>query len=352
MKTPEFEYVGCLHIHSSYSDGAGTIPEIAKSADKAGLDFVILNDHDYMTESLHLDEEGFYKNVLVLLGAEIGKRYHHYLAFNLKEMVSCQSAGPQEIIDRVNKQGGFGFLAHPFEKGMPLKEKSIAYTWNDLSVTDYAGVCIWNFTSRWKERVKTPIHGLFFLLFKSQLLKGPSQETLRFWDELCRKKRVAAIGGSDAHASVFKWGVLRFRPLSYEFLLNSINVHILLEKKLSEDFIKAKLEVYEALREGRSFIAHERLAPARGFRFCYVSENDSCLTMGEERPFQPGYFSIETPAHGEIRLLRNGALQKKWRGQQASYSVKEGGAYRVEVYYHRPFFGWRPWIFSNPIYLW
>jgi hypothetical protein len=150
------------------------------SAQKVGLDFIILNDHCYMTDSLHLGEEGFYGDVLVLLGLEMGRRYHHYLAYDLKEMVKGQSWAPQEVIDRVNAQQGFGFFAHPFEKGMPLKEKSIAYTWNDLSVTDYVGICIWNFTSRWKERVKTPLHGLFFLLFKSRTLKGPSQKTLSF----------------------------------------------------------------------------------------------------------------------------------------------------------------------------
>jgi hypothetical protein len=351
-KIPNFEYVGCLHIHSRYSDGSGTVPEIARFAKVAALDFIILNDHNYMTDSLHLDEEGFYENLLVLLGLELGKRYHHYLAFDLKEMISGQSSSPQEIIDCVNGQGGFGFLAHPFEKGMPFKEKSIAYTWNDLSVTDYAGICIWNFSSRWKERVKTAFHGLFFLLFKSQMLKGPSQKTLSFWDELCQKKRVAAIGGSDAHASVFKWGAFRFRPLSYAFLLNSITVHVLLYGKLSEDFSEAKEDIYLALKAGRLFIAHENLAPARGFRFYYTSEDDAYLTMGEERPFQPGHLTIETPLHGEIRLFRNGALQKKWRGKTASYRIEEGGVYRVEVYRYRSFFGWRPWIFSNPIYFW
>jgi hypothetical protein len=305
-----------------------------------------------MTDSLHLDEEGFYKDVLVLLGLEIGERYHHYLAYDLKEMVKGQSLGPQEVIERVNDQGGFGFLAHPFEKGMPFSEKSIAYTWNDVSVKGFTGICIWNFTSRWKERIKSPIHGLFFLLFKSQMLKGPSRKTRSFWDELCLRKRVAAIGGSDAHGSTFKWGMLRFTPLSYDFLLNSINVHILLEKRLSKNFTEAKREVYTALREGRLFIAHEELAPAGNFRFYYVSKGGSYLNMGEERLFQPGTLFIETPAHSEIRLLRNGILQQTLRGRTSSFRVEERGVYRVEVYRRIFLFGWRPWIFSNPIYLW
>ena len=183
-----FEYVGNLHIHSLHSDGTGTVREISQAAKRVGLDFIILNDHDCLTDALHLDEETFYEGLLVLLGLEIGERYHHYLAYNLREMIKGQSLGPQDVIDCVDAQGGFGFLAHPFEKGMPFSEKSVAYTWNDLSVKGYTGICIWNFSSRWKERIKTAFHALFFLLFRSQTLKGPSRKTLSFWDELCSRE--------------------------------------------------------------------------------------------------------------------------------------------------------------------
>jgi hypothetical protein len=349
--TEFIEYVGNLHIHSAYSDGAGAVSEIAQSAKRIGLDFIILNDHDYMTPDLHLEEEGFYKGVLVLLGLEIGGRYHHYLAYDLKEMVRSGSLSPQEIIDLVETQGGFGFLAHPFEKGMPFYEKSVAYTWNDLSVTGFTGVCIWNYSSRWKERVKSPVHGLFFLIFKSRMLKGPSEQTLHFWDSLSRKRKIAAIGGSDAHGAVFKWHRLRFTPLSYDHLLNTINVHILLHRPLSSDLEEAKDSVYEALRKGRLFIAHENLAPARGFRFFFLGGDGTYLTMGEEGLFQPGILFIEAPAEGRIRLLRNGNMISQWRGRKVSFTIGKEGVYRVEVSRHLIFFGWRPWIFSNPVYL-
>lgn len=351
MNDHYFEYVGNLHIHSLFSDGAGTVPVIAQTAARAGLDFIILNDHDYMTDDLHLDNEGVYGEVLVLMGQEIGERYNHYLAYDLKEMVKDKALSPQDVIDRVNDQGGFGFLSHPFEKGMRFTGKSVAYTWNDLSVTGYTGLCIWNFASRWKERVKTPFHGLFFLLFKSQMLKGPSKRGLSFWDELCRKQKVVAVGGSDAHGSVFKWGPIRLKPLPYEYVLNSVNVHILLDRMLPTDFAGAKTQVYAALRKGRLFVAHDNLDPSRGFRFYYVSEGCDHLIMGQEMAFRPGTLSCEIPKQGEIRLLKDGAIQKRWRDEKASYRVEEAGVYRIEVYRHLLFFGWRPWIFSNPIYL-
>ena len=348
---PHFEYIGNLHIHSLYSDGGGNISQIARSAAKADLDFVCLNDHDYMTDSLHLEEEGFYEGVLVLIGLEIGGRYHHYLAYDLKNMIKGQGLGPQEVIDRVNEQDGFGYLAHPFEKGMPFSERSMAYTWNDLSVQGYTGICIWNYTSRWKERVKSALHGLFLLTFKSLSLKPPSQKTLAFWDDLCRHRRMVAIGGSDAHGSVFRYALINFKPLSYDHLLRTVNIHILLHDKMSEDFKQAKEQVYGAMRGGRLYIAHEKICSAKGFRFSFHADLGSALVMGEEAPFQTGDFVVSLPHSGEIRLLRDGKLEKKRRSREVTYRAQKPGAYRIEVYRYVFPFGWRPWIFSNPIYL-
>ncbi len=351
MGKHHFEYTGNVHIHTRYSDGAGTVSEIARHAGLANLDFIIINDHDYMTKILHVEDEGYHGGVLVLMSLELGKRFHHYLAFGLKEMVRGKGLVPQSVIDRVNEKGGFGFLAHPFEKGMPFREKSIAYTWNDLSVTGYTGVCIWNFSSRWKERVRTVLHGLFFLLFKTWTLKGPSRKTLSFWDKACAERRVVAIGGSDAHGALFRWGPFRFTPLSYRDGLSSINIHLLLDHPPAKDPIEAGKQVYNVMKEGRLHIAHDRLASSGGFRFFYACKGGPTLEMGEERPFQPGTVFVETPHKGEIRLLKNGVLVARGSGMRFSLVVDHPGVYRVEVYFRAPFFGLRPWVFSNPIYL-
>jgi len=73
--------------------------------------------------------------------------------------------------------------------------------------------------------------------------------------------------------------------------------------------------------------------------------------MGEEMIFEEGDMRIELPHRGEIRLIRDGRFQAKTRGKAAEYKINKKGVYRVEVYSHVPLFGWRPWIFSNPIYL-
>ena len=346
------EYVGNIHIHSYHSDGRGSYAEIAGKAVKKGIDFICFNDHSHMQKHFSLDEEGLYDKLTLIIGTEIGKKDHHYLAYNLKELPDCENATPQETIDRVNEKGGFGFLAHPFEKGMPFKEKSVTYRWNDLSVTGFTGICIWNFSSRWKERIKTVFHGFFHLIFKMQTLQGPSKETISFWDKLCQERKVVAVGGSDAHGTILKLLFIKATVLSYDFLLNSINIHVFLNRKIFKDFNAAKNDIYEAMQSGRLFIANDRLCPAKGFKFSFLSDDGSDLLMGEEQAFNgPGNLMVELPSKGEIRLIKDGETIITYRGMEAVYPVNEKGVYRVEVYKHVPIFGWRPWIFTNPVYL-
>ena len=98
----DFEYVGNLHIHSRRSDGSGNIAEIARFAEDGELDFICVNDHDFMTDDLHLEEEGYYGKVMVFVGLEIGRNDHHYLAYGLKRLVRGDNLKPQDVIDRTS----------------------------------------------------------------------------------------------------------------------------------------------------------------------------------------------------------------------------------------------------------
>ena len=68
-----------IHLHSLFSDGTGTVEEIARAAE--GIDVVLLTDHDTMEA-----RPGWYGDVLVLVGEEVSPgRGNHYLAFGLDE---------------------------------------------------------------------------------------------------------------------------------------------------------------------------------------------------------------------------------------------------------------------------
>ena len=134
-------------------------------------------------------------------------------------------------------------------------------------------------------------------------------------------------------------------------MLNSINIHVLLNRKILNDFQIAKQDIYESMREGRLFIAHDALGSSKGFKYYFISDDGSDLVMGEEDLFQPGNLVVELPADGDMRLIKDGKEVAAKRGMEAVFPVNERGVYRLETYKHVVFFGWRPWIFTNPIYL-
>jgi len=68
--------------------------------------------------------------------------------------------------------------------------------------------------------------------------------------------------------------------------------------------------------------------------------------MGDSIPLV-GKISLKVtlPAKAaEIRFLRNGEIVKSVEAETAEFSVKEKGAYRVEVYFYK-----KAWIYSNHI---
>src|SRR3954449_4502059 len=96
-----------VHLHSLYSDGTGTVPEIARAARASDVDVVLLTDHDTL-EARRRGEEGWQEGVLVLVGEEVSPRgRNHYLAFGIEEEVRHRGMSPSEICAAVRERGGF-----------------------------------------------------------------------------------------------------------------------------------------------------------------------------------------------------------------------------------------------------
>ena len=75
LQLNKYNSVGAIHIHSVYSDGTGNVDLISNAAKKAGLDWIIITDHN----SFEI-QEGIYNGVYVIKGEEISpKNENHYL---------------------------------------------------------------------------------------------------------------------------------------------------------------------------------------------------------------------------------------------------------------------------------
>ena len=107
-----YDYAGALHIHSTYSDGIGTVAEIAEAANAAGLDFLLLCDHSNL-DAHGNGEDGWHGRTLVLVGTEVTTDAGHLLALDVPQSFLPAPAAAAEAQRAIQDSGGFGYIALP-----------------------------------------------------------------------------------------------------------------------------------------------------------------------------------------------------------------------------------------------
>lgn len=342
-----YDCVGNIHIHTRYSDGSGSIPEIAESAERAGLDFIIITDHHHLKGN---SEEGYYGKVLVLVGGEFNLEQNHYLGIDIREAVPACDEDPQQVVDGVRNQGGIGFLAHPFEIGSPVYKNGKTYPWADWRVTGFTGIDIWSYLSQWRDGVSGIPKGFYLYFNPHQAFKqGPLKAVLKKWDELLQERMVVGIGCSDAHAIKINLGPWQPVISDYYLCFRCINTHLVLKERLSGDFIRDKARIRQALQTGKCFVGYDFFKSTKGFRFV-ADPGGRLVHMGERTPAKGTTLQVDTPYKAKVILVRDGRRYMQNIGQRHRFAQLKPGIYRVEVY-HRRGLGYRAWIFSNPIFL-
>jgi len=350
------EIIVALHMHTVYSDGNGKHADLAAAGLKAGLDAILISDHNVWVQGMEGYLQKGKKRLLTLVGEEVHdqtltKGKNHLLIFGNRRELARFASDPQQLINQANASGGLTFIAHPIEDALPAFGEA-AFNWEDWQVTGYTGIELWNQMSEFKTRAtslpKTVLHAFFLQLMTYR----PLDATLKLWDELMLKhnRPVVAVGGVDAHELQIRKGPLHVVLYPYELQFRSITNHLLLPKPLTGNLTQDKNLIYDALRAGHSFIAYDLPRSARGFRFT-VNNNDGTFWMGDQVFAEAGLtFQVRLPMRTHVRLLRNGSVVKEHTDREVlTYLTKEPGIYRVEVYLD--YLGMhRAWIFSNPIY--
>ena len=343
------ERVGNVHVHTVASDGTGDVERVAEAANRVGLDFFIITDHNAPPRR----GEGWYGGVLVLVGQEVhdpGEPHRSHLLIlggSEDHSAGAREGSPQELIAAVRDEGALAFIAHPFEHaGAYSGEPEI--DWSDWDATGYVGLEIWNYMSEFKSHLSEPAVALALALWPKLAIRGPWPETLKKWDDLLARGRVVGIGGSDAHANSYRLGPMRRRVFSYEHLFRSVNTHLLANEPWRDDLARDARVVYAALRRGRCFVGYDGLSSTWGFRFTAEYDGEE-HTMGERLEARGMVrFRAQAPHPAHLRLIHNGFCVAETRGRELVHSSDAPGAYRVEAY--RAFLGTeRGWIFSNPI---
>jgi len=350
--SPKFDLTGAIHMHSRYSDGTGRVADIAKAAQANALDYVLLTDHDTLAARDRGEEGRHGGDTLVLVGEEVSpKRENHYLAFGLNSPIDHEGLSPQQIVDRVTKAGGFGFLAHPFSKGSErFKRGGEGMPWRDLDATGYTGVELWSFVTDTAERINSIRELVQFVTRPERFVDHPPRANLERWDTLCATRRCVAIGGIDAHQIGIRIGNrVPLRLMSYKRSFRYLHTHLLCDRALTGGLEDDRETIYSALRAGHAYIAIDSLHPATGFQF--QANGARTLTMGDEAPAGELQLRAEVPRAARIRLLKDGdEIASAADATSLQRRVDDPGVYRVEVYLNAHGRE-RTWILSNPIYL-
>jgi hypothetical protein len=350
------ELIVNLHMHTTYSDGSGTHAEIAQAALQAGVDAVIVTDHNVLVSGLPEYYQNGDHKVLLLIGEEIHDQTrrpqkNHLLVFGHGREIATLAYDPVRLLEAVRSVGGLAFIAHPVDPAAPaFNEPDIS--WVDWDLQDYAGLELWNAMSEFKLHLKSKARAAFYAFNPRLVARGPFPEALARWDSLLDTgRRVVAIGGSDAHALPVSLGPIKRSLFPYEFHFRAVNTHLFVPEPLIGEAGSDRRAVYEALRLGRAFIGYDLPAPTRGFRFT-AQGSQGTAWMGDEIAVGTGVtLQISLPRRCECRLLKDGKLLKTWRKREiCTYITNEPGVYRVEAY-HQYLGRRRGWIFSNPIYL-
>jgi len=338
-----YEYVGVIHVHSKYSDGSGSIKKIAKEAKLAGLDYVVISDHNVIKA---LGKEGWHDGVLLLVGEEIGaKGSSHYLALNIKERIhpDVYHRDVHLYIEAVKRQGGIGFVAHPYELIKAFFRLKI-FSWQSWNEKDFTGIEIWSYMHDWSHNVNL-FNIIYYYLYPHKAIDGPPMDIIQEWDSLCQKRRVVGIGASDVHAKyISPFSMIQF--LSYRRNFHGVRTHLLMESPLSHDLNESKRAVYNALESGHCFFSYDYEVDSRGFTFEADTEGKK-LIMGDECNFNgKAELVASSPIPALIRLIKDGQVIIEKNSTQLVHEINERGVYRIEAHHNS-----KPWVFTNPIYL-
>src|SRR6185503_16502666 len=321
------EYVGVVHVHSFLGGhSAGTFDEIISAAQANRLHFVIMTEHaekDFDTAAMTL--QGEHGGVLFINGNE----------------VSAANGDRTLVLPRA-----VTIAAYPEEfKAWGAQELNGVEVYNVFTNSKRINLVVAFFDAVWSKRAYPD------LIF-AHYLERPD-EGLKVWDRALARRNLTAVAGNDAHANI---GVslkdssgkmlLGVQLDPYEVSFRLVRLHVLIEKNRPLD----ATSVLEAVRAGHCYIGFDFLGDSSGFAF----DVDEKL-QGDEIALRDGLrLHIRTPVQSRIVVLKDGAVFMDETGISSKIlPITARGVYRVEVYLpqHGAMVAQKPWIISNPIYV-
>ncbi|HPB26662.1 MAG TPA: hypothetical protein PLU41_02185 [Acidobacteriota bacterium] len=330
---------GAFHVHSTYSDGLGTLPEIAAAARDRGLSFVILGDHGSPNPAAGALDR-IVGGVRFYGGSETSHPDGHLLVAGLNRIPRyVLPPSPPDAIADVQTLGGFTVLLYP---------EWAKYRWRYWE-DDFRpqGIEVLNLFSALREAgviqqidvVMTAPFGDFHIL---KALRRPQAE-IRRWDELLARGMTFGFYGLDFHGGFRSILELPVRVPSYRMGFGLLALGI---RRTDAGNPLA------AVRRGDFFSVIRAAAEPDRFEFC-ARQDGLTITPGRTVSGRTD-LEIEVAVSGyvtRIVLFRDGESFRQTDAGRLELADAPDGMYRVEVYLrdHPSLAMGVPWICSNPI---
>lgn len=136
---------GNLHCHSTNSDGLRPPQEVIDAYAKLGYDFLMVSDHDYITQPGHFEHQG----MVLIPGYEVTSDGPHILHVNAGAQIEPYR-DRQHVLNEIDTQGGgIAVFCHP------NRDRLFCHCAQELleRMTGYTGIEIYNGVTRRSEGV-------------------------------------------------------------------------------------------------------------------------------------------------------------------------------------------------------
>jgi hypothetical protein len=330
------ELRGAWHVHTTRSDGRGTLDEVVDAARAAGLQFVVITDHNVLAP----EEQGWRRGVLVVEATEASTRLGHVVAVNVPRPLS-QGERDGDPLGAVAALGGEAVLAHPLHPRRPFtgwgqgRWRGMEIVSNDTS---------WGETVEGRAWHRAALAAAILPFDRAQAvlaLHDEDDDERRRFDLEVRTARREARGGAgrallcsaDAHGYP-----------SYRAAFEAFSMHVPVTP--TGDGAADARAVAAALLDGRASCVFDGVAPAAGIRLARTPDG-----RGLE-------LRLAAPDLGRARfvLLQDGLpvahrTPAAREGETVIPFACEGGRCRTGDYRVEGTWDGRSWIFTNPIHI-
>ena len=316
---------GAFHVHSTLSDGLGSLEEIASQARDARVAFLLMSDHG----APHVATAGSttVNGVRFVGGSEVGLPEGRLIVSGAQSLprYALPSYPPAAARD-IREWGGMAVLAYPDDSRYRWSY------WDDDFLPD--GIEVLNLTSYLRAgSVWRVLTWAGFSLFNRHYfvsgLESPAYALSR-WDELLSRSYVVGFYASNAHGGFHLGDSVSVPIPSYRMSLGFVGLGI---------NHRYRDQPERAVRAGDFFSVVRGAGEPEQFEFERGSDGRIRVTVEAAEELST-----------RVVLKKDGLVVAKTRDGNLVYQPGRG-VYRAEVYLeaHRMLAADVPWILSNPI---